>query len=51
MATWFTSDHHFGHENIITFSNRPYNSVAHMNAMMAVAWNDVVEENDTVYIT
>lgn len=49
MTTWFTSDHHFGHENIIEFSKRPYNSVAHMNAMMAVAWNDVVEENDTVY--
>jgi calcineurin-like phosphoesterase family protein len=49
MTIWFTSDHHFGHANIIKYCNRPYNSVAHMNALMEAAWNLVVEQGDTVY--
>lgn len=49
MTVWFTSDHHFGHANIIKYCNRPYNSVAEMNALMQVAWNSVVQPNDTVY--
>ncbi len=49
MTVWFTSDHHFGHANIIKYCNRPYNSVAHMNALMETAWNSVVEPGDTVY--
>jgi calcineurin-like phosphoesterase family protein len=49
MTVWFTSDHHFGHANIIKYCNRPYNSVAHMNALMEAAWNSVVEPGDTVY--
>lgn len=49
MTIWFTSDHHFGHANIIKYCNRPYNSVAHMNALMVSAWNSVVEPEDTVY--
>ncbi len=49
MATWFTSDHHFGHINIIKYCNRPFNSVAHMNSIMESSWNRVVEAGDTVY--
>ena len=49
MTTWFTSDHHFGHANIIKYSERPFNSVAHMNAAMVGAWNGVVAVDDTVY--
>ena len=49
MAIWFTSDHHFGHFNIIKYCNRPFNSVGHMHAMMESCWNDAVAPGDTVY--
>jgi len=49
VKTWFTSDHHFGHGNIIKYCERPFNSVAHMNAAMQTAWNLVVEPDDAVY--
>lgn len=49
MKIWFSSDHHFGHANIIKYCNRPYETVANMNALMEAAWNSVVELEDTVY--
>jgi calcineurin-like phosphoesterase family protein len=49
VTTLFTSDHHFGHANIIKYCSRPYNSVGHMNALMENTWNAVVNEGDTVY--
>jgi calcineurin-like phosphoesterase family protein len=49
MTIWFTSDNHFGHENIIKFTNRPFNSVEEMDAAMVNHWNAVVEPSDTVY--
>ena len=49
MAIWFTSDHHFGHANIIKYTERPFNSVGHMNASMIGSWNGVVAPDDTVY--
>jgi calcineurin-like phosphoesterase family protein len=49
MNTWFTSDHHFGHHNIIENCERPFSSVAQMNAAMIAAWNGVVAREDTVY--
>lgn len=49
MTIWFTSDHHFGHANIIKYCERPFNSVAHMNASMVGAWNGVVAPGDIVY--
>ena len=47
--TWFTSDHHFYHNNILKFENRPYSSVAEMNEGMIDTWNKHVGVNDTVY--
>lgn len=46
---FFTSDHHFGHANIINFCDRPFTDVAHMNNKMVSLWNEVVSEDDTVY--
>lgn len=49
MKTFFTSDTHFGHENIIRFCNRPFPSVYAMNRAMIANWNSVVSEGDEVY--
>lgn len=45
---WVTSDTHFGHANIIQYTNRPFDSVEQMNRVMTERWNDVVSPNDTV---
>ena len=49
MSIWFTADHHFGHENIIKFCNRPFDNVQAMNETMIAQWNEVVDKSDTVY--
>lgn len=49
MTRWFTSDHHFGHVNIIDFSNRPFNSVNHMNEVFVQNINEDVAEDDEIY--
>lgn len=46
----FTSDHHFGHENIISFCDRPFADVDEMNMRMIDAWNDSVSDDDEVWI-
>lgn len=49
MTTWFTSDNHYYHKNVMKYSNRPFNSVEEMNESMIEQHNDVVDENDTVW--
>ncbi len=49
MQSWFTSDLHYHHNNIIKYSNRPFNNVEHMNYALIDNWNAVVGENDDVY--
>ena len=44
-----TSDHHFGHANVIRYSRRPFNSAQEMDREMIARWNDVVKNDDTVY--
>lgn len=46
--TWFTSDTHFGHRNIIEYCNRPFDSVDDMNEALVTYWNETVGINDTV---
>jgi len=43
---WVWSDQHFFHKNIITFSERPYDSVEQMNEYLIANYNDYVDEND-----
>jgi calcineurin-like phosphoesterase family protein len=49
MITHFTSDLHFGHKNIIKYTNRPFNSVEEMNESLIQTFNDKVDKDDTVY--
>ena len=47
--TFFTSDTHFHHQNIIKYCNRPFSSVDEMNEKLINNWNSVVGKNDIVW--
>lgn len=47
---FFTSDLHFGHNNVIIYDERPFYSMENMEDMLIGNWNNVVGVNDTVYI-
>ena len=47
---WWTSDHHFGHANIIKYCNRPFAGADEMNKAMVDRWNDLVDDGDEVWI-
>lgn len=48
MTRYLLSDHHFNHENIIKYTDRPFDSVEEMNSKMKERWNSVVSEDDPV---
>lgn len=50
METYFTSDLHLGHANILRFQNRPFDSVEDMNIKLIQNYNSMVHKNDLVYI-
>jgi len=49
MKIWFTADCHFGHFNIINYTNRPFKNVEHMNFELIRRWNKVVAKDDLIY--
>ena len=46
--TWVWSDLHIGHGNVITFQDRPFSSLAQMDAALWAAWADTVGPDDTL---
>jgi calcineurin-like phosphoesterase family protein len=46
---FFTSNHHFGHANIIKFCDRPFANVDEMNQTMIKRWNEKISPEDEVY--
>lgn len=50
MKTYYTSDCHLWHKNIITYENRPFTSVNQMTEVIVRNWNAKVEPGDSVYI-
>lgn len=48
--TYFTSDQHFGHFNIIRLCSRPFETVEEMDEALLSKWNAKVKADDTVYI-
>lgn len=49
MKEFYTSDCHFGHENIIKYCNRPFKNIDHMNNEIIRRWNERVKTEDIVY--
>ncbi len=46
---FFTSDTHYGHENVIKYCSRPYKDKWEMNEALIKNWNEVVGKDDQVY--
>ena len=46
---FYTSDLHFGHQNVIRFDNRPFDTVSEMDYTLIRLWNSRVREEDSVY--
>lgn len=49
MTTWWTSDTHFSHANIIRYTHRPFADVDEMNRVLIARWNERVAPDDEVW--
>lgn len=49
MATWFTSDTHFGDPRVLRIDRRPYPDLATHDAALVANWNAVVAADDEVW--
>lgn len=47
--TWFISDTHFNHTNIIKYCDRPFSDVNEMNEKIIRNWNERIMPNDLVF--
>lgn len=48
--TYYISDLHFGHKNILAYDNREFPDVETHDAEIVRRWNDTVSPSDTVWI-
>lgn len=47
---YYISDLHIGHNNVLQFDNRPFKDMDDMFNSLVTNWNNVVKDDDTVYI-
>lgn len=47
---YFIADTHFTEENIIRYESRPFESVREMDRVLVGRWNNLVTEEDEVYV-
>lgn len=47
---FFTSDPHYGHENILKYCHRPFNSIEEHDEELIRLWNETVPEDGIVFI-
>lgn len=50
MKEFITSDLHFGHKKIIEYEKRPFKDVIEMDCVLIKHWNNIVTDDDIVYI-
>jgi len=49
MTTWFTSDHHFAHANILQYEYRPWEKIDQMDKGLIRRHNELVSKDDEVW--
>lgn len=49
-TSWFISDYHFYHKNVLTYENRPFSDIKEHNQYIIDVNNSLVKENDNLYI-
>ena len=47
--TWFLSDTHFDHVNIIKYCNRPFDTIQEMNDALLRNWKETIAPEDLVF--
>ena len=47
---YYIADLHLGHENVIKFSGRPFESIEEMDKALIENWRAVVKPNDDIYV-
>jgi calcineurin-like phosphoesterase family protein len=48
VTRYLLADTHFGDPDVLTYTGRPFGSVAEMNDALLAGWNDAVDADDTV---
>lgn len=48
LETWFISDTHLGHKNIIKYCSRPFNNLYEMDNVLIENWNNDIKSEDTI---